>query len=35
LAVKTFKDIVLTKRKLWRISILRDDKVLTTEIPDN
>ena len=34
-AVKIFKDIVSTKRKLWRISILRDDKVLTTEIPDN
>tara|TARA_B100000029_G_C17551358_1_gene950235 strand:- start:600 stop:2045 length:1446 start_codon:yes stop_codon:yes gene_type:complete len=34
-AVKIFKDIVSIKRKLWRISILRDDKVLTTEIPDN
>ena len=34
-AVKILKDIVSIKRKLWRISILRDDKVLTTEIPDN
>ena len=33
--VKNFKKVVSYRRKLWRISILRDDKVLTTEIPDN
>ena len=33
--VKTFKKFVSYRRELWRISILRDDKVLTTEIPDN
>ena len=33
--VKIFKEVVSYRRKLWRISILRDDKVLTTEIPDN
>jgi len=33
--VKIFKQVVSYRRKLWRISILRDDKVLTTEISDN
>ena len=33
--VKNFKKVVSYRRELWRISILRDDKVLTTEIPDN
>ena len=32
---KIFKQVVSYRRKLWRISILRDDKVLTTEISDN
>ena len=33
--VRIFKKVISYRRKLWRISILRDDKVLTTEIPDN
>ena len=33
--VKIFKQVVSYRRKLWRISILRDDKVLTTEISHN
>ena len=33
--VRIFKEVISYRRKLWRISILRDDKVLTTEIPDN
>tara|TARA_Y100001935_G_C16862467_1_gene293869 strand:- start:118 stop:438 length:321 start_codon:yes stop_codon:yes gene_type:complete len=33
--VRIFKEVISYGRKLWRISILRDDKVLTTEIPDN
>ena len=34
-SVQGFKRAINIKPKLWRISILRADKVLTTEIPDN